>query len=1812
MSGLERYRHHFFAAYDLGTLKPLEPRSVSALESGTLAGYLMLLSSGLRELGECPLYHPRQFQGLADLAEILSETLPPVPERKAEWERFSLLLQAARNASFSHLHVAAQCARKLLEQGEKLALEHKPEPGSEAAFWLEALLEQCRDLCEELEAFALPSDMLKYFAAATGRNEFALPSCRQLAEMDVEVLPPSLRADAEVIRNRAAKRLASARRLSRLAEALSAMDFSLLFDTDRNLLARSYSLNERKRSADCHEFLASEARFAYYVAIAQGRLPQKSWFALRRPVNHGDGEPALLSWSGGLSEYLAPMLVSPCYKGTLLEESCNGAIKRQAAYGKRLRLPWGMTESGCNMRDASNAYEYHSFGVPGLGVRRGLDEDVVVAPHASIMALLFAPAEAMDNLAVLAKLGLKGRYGMYDAVDYTPHRLPAGAGSAVVFSYGTRHQGMSLLALAAALLDQPMQRRFLAQPEFESALFLLKERLPEVAQDHALASRDVYLRHSGTLSGTLGPAHENMIRVIKDPDIPQPAVQMLTNGRYHVMVSSAGGGYSRLGDTALTRWRADSTRDNHGFFVYLRDLGSGEFWSAAHQPVCRKMESYGAYFSEGRVEFKTLHKGCHSHMEIAVSPDQDLEVRRLTLSNQGEERKTVEITSYAEVVLAPHTADLRHPAASGLFVESRIDRKARAVISRRRPGALEEQELCLVHLLSLADAEAEGFSYETDRARFIGRGRDLAVPVAMDKEQKDLEGRDGPALDPIAAIRCRLTLEPGRSASLVFVTGVVRDSEHARVFTSRFHDGHAAARVFDMAWTHSQVLLHQFGASVADAQLYEQMASSLIYPGRSMRASVSLLMAGGNLSSGFKGRHQWGGNPLAVLRIHEPGAEDMVREMIKAHAYWSAKGLITDLVILYDEIPGIWKGLQDVELTAFHTGTEAQILERPGGIFPRSTEQLSHEDAVRLLASARLIVSDKNGTLREQVYRRRARPFLPENCSCPTERPDAGCAEVPEPDSGKPPLFLGNRYGGFTPDGSEYVITLREGESLPAPWVNVIANQSFGTLISENGSACTWFENSREYRLTPWQNDPVRDAGGEVLYLRDEETGRFWSPTPLPARGKGCYSARHGFGYSVFCHIENGIRTELTVFVPTDAPVKLSLLKVYNISGRERRISVTGFVEWTLGDIRDKTAPHIVTEKEPLTGAVFARNSHAPDHAETVAFFAVNRTDASCTGDRAEFLGRNGSLRNPAAMRRACLSGRTGPGLDPCAGIRTESALKNGECREFVFVLGAAADGKEAARLLRRFTEPKKAQTSFRASVEHWKFLLGAIRVRTPDPAVDVLVNGWLPYQTIACHFLSRGGYYQSDGAYDFREQLEDAMAMVHNTPGLARQHLLRCAARQYQEGDVQDWWHPPRGRGPRSHSPYDCLWLPLAVERYVAVTGDTGVLREEVPYLEGRPLNIDAALYEDLPDSAGCETLFRHCLRALERGFVRGERGLPLMGRGDWSRALDAVGIQGRGESVWLGFFQYLVLARFAPLAEAEGEDVFAARCREEMELLRDSLERHGWDGSWYRRAYFDDGTPLGSAQNEECRIDSSVQSWAVLSGACSGERAREAMSALHDHLVHRESGLIQLLDPPFDKSALLPGAIRGYVPGVRENGGQYTRAAVWVAMAFADLGDSGRAWQLLRMLNPILKGLDDESLDTYKAEPYVVSDDVLLAPPHEGRGGWTWHSGAAGWMFRLVVESLLGLSVEGDRLRMRPLLPAEWGGFTLRYRFHATWYHITVRQARENEEARVVLDGHVPPDGDIRMLNDGRDHHIEISCPARTTVSGFVPGSG
>jgi len=1792
---LERHQGHFFNWYDTRTLQPLLPRYVSTVDSGNLAGHLLTLRAGLLALPEQSLIGSRAFEGLRDTLLLCAENPPPAAV--AAVDRLRALLDAAIAAPPATLAAGWRCLDAVNGAAAGLADAFAGDPASEAGVWAAALEQQAHailaDLCLVAPWLGLPA------AAGQGPIWSSLDQAHSLRDLadraGALVAGPGgyAGADRELLEltvARAVQRIESITGLAGQTADFAAMSFEFLYDRSRHLLAIGYNADQFRRDASFYDLLASEARLGNFVAIAQGQLPQESWFALGRLVTTAGGRPVLVSWSGSMFEYLMPMLVMPTYPGSLLDQTCRAAVARQIAYGDQHGLPWGVSESGYNIIDASQHYQYHAFGVPGLGLKRGLAEDLVVAPYASVLALMVAPEAATANLQRLAAAGLEGRHGFYEAVDYTASRLLRGQTSAIVRSFMAHHQGMNLLAFAWLLLDRPMQRRFASDPGFQATLLLLQERTVKAP---VLNPRLVTQSEGRDFSDR----PEASSRTLTGFDTPTPAVALLSNGRYQVMVSNAGGGYSRWKNLALGRWREDATRDHWGSFVYLRDDASGEFWSAAQQPTLKPASNYQALFSEGRAEFRRIDHGIETHMEIAVSPEDDIELRRVRISNRSHRRRVIEVTSYAEVVLAPPAQDASQTAFGNLFVQTELLGESQAILCTRRPRSAEEATPWLLHLLGSECAPQGEVSFETDRMRFIGRGRSVAAPRVL-SEPGPLSGTSGSVLDPIVAIRCRVTLEPDQSQVLDLVTGAAESRAAAVALVAKYRDCHHADRVFDLASTHSGVTLRQINASESDAQLYAQLASAVIYANAALRADAALLVQNRRGQSALWAYAISGDLPIVLLRIADSRRLELAQQMIQCHAYWRLKGLAVDLVIWNEEHVGYRQRLQDQIMGLITTGSEAHSIDRPGGIFVRSGEQISPEDRILLQTVARVIVADSQGSLSEQVNR----PLPAESRMArltPTRVHRPGAA--PEPAAAVPDWLLGNGIGGFSADGSEYLISTSGTRLTPLPWVNVLANPNFGTVLSESGLAYSWSENAHEFRLTPWSDDPVGASGGEAFYLRDEESGHYWSPTPLPSRSAAPYLTRHGFGYSVFEHDEGGLHSELWVYVDLVEPVKYSVLKVHNRSGRRRHLSATGYVEWVLGEQRTKSAMHIVTEVDAASGALFARNPYNTEFAGRVGFFDVDDLARSVTGDREEFLGRNHSIAQPDAMSRTRLSGRLGAALDPCAALQVPFELADGAEREIIFRLGAGLDRQRASQLAQQLRQPGAARMALERVRQCWRHTLSAVRVETPDPALDLLANGWLLYQTLACRIWARSGYYQSGGAFGFRDQLQDAMALVHAEPQLLRAHLLRSAGRQYPEGDVQHWWHPPQGRGVRTRCSDDYLWLPFAVARYVAVTGDAEVLDETVHFLEGRTLVEGEESYYDLPGrGAKVATLFLHCVRAIEHGLRLGERGLPLIGSGDWNDGMNLVGIAGRGESVWLGFFLYRVLLDFAPLASARGDERFATRCRQQAEQLRQNLERHAWDGDWYRRAWFDDGTPLGSSVNAECSIDAIAQSWSVLSGAGSAERSRQAMDALDRRLVHRDQGLVQLLDPPFDSSAWNPGYIRGYVPGVRENGGQYTHAAIWATMAFAALGDSRRAWELLDLINPVRHTQDAAALAVYQAEPYVVAADVYAIAPHTGRGGWTWYTGSAGWMYRLITESLLGLVRQGDRLQIRPCLPAHWSHYKIDYRFGESSYRILITQtaaADGNSSSTTTLDEEVQEEAGILLVDDRREHLVAVS---------------
>jgi cyclic beta-1,2-glucan glucanotransferase len=1812
---LPRYHGHFYNWYDTGRLVPLSPAYISTVDSGNLTGYLLTLKSALpAAVARTPVIDAAFLSGLDDVVRLFEDSLSGVFEKRSGARRaFGKELSELRQ-SLQQPPARLQGWRPLLDQltdriaalgvllheVEEQTAANSPEPQAvaEAAVWLEraniAIAQRMTDL-DRLVPWAAAIDELALDLRAPGSAcslaDLIAWSAASLPVLQERHEAPQLHAAIARSQAYAEELVERALRLAELADDfVEETEFGFLFDRERQLFSIGYSVSEGRLDSSYYDTLASEARLASFVAIALGQIPQEHWFKLGRSLTPTGGARALLSWSASMFEYFMPLLVMRAYPGTLLDETYRAVIDRQIHYAAQRGVPWGISESAYNAQDLELNYQYRAFGVPGLGLKRGLADDLVIAPYATILAAPIVPLDAVHNLERLAREGAVGRYGYYESIDYTPDRQPLGQHNGVVLpTYMAHHQGMSLVALDNAINDAPMQQRFHAEPRVQAADLLLQERVPRLVP---LQNPPMEIADHVPSPRTAAPS----FRRYSTAHTLSPRSHLLSNGSYVVMVTNAGGGYSRRQHIALTRWREDVTTDAWGSFCYICDRESGALWSTGYQPTGREPDEYEVIFAPDKAVFRRVDGEIETRTEIVVSPEDEAELRRVSITNHGLRPRSLDVASYAEVVLAPADADLAHPAFSSLFVETTSVPQHDAIICARRPRTGTDR-LYLIHVMSGRGPLGAASRHETDRARFVGRGRTLDRPAAL-RTRDGFSNTTGAVLDPVVSLAQSIRLPPGATARVAFTTGYAETEADAHRLIEKYSDRRAVARALALASMHSQIELRHLNLTVDDTTLFQRFAGRLI-------SGDSRLRAVDAIAENRQGqRDLWkygisGDIPIVLARVADGTEVPLIVELLKAHEYLRLKGLAFDLVILNEHPASYLQELQHLLQQLVDTSPAQPWIDRPGGVFLRRSDLMPQEDQLLLRAAARAVMDAAQGGLRNQLSR--PQRLLDEAVwSTVDEFAQRTTKTVASPPI-EPELELPNGFGGFTDDGREYVIhtDALKRPLPPSPWTNVVAQPQFGFACTETGCGYTWSINSHENRLTPWRNDPVSDQPGEVVFIRDEETGAFWSATPLPASDREAYITRHGQGYSVFEHTRSELGSELVLFVSPDEPIKFFRITLRNLSSRRRRCSVTLYVEWVLGENRSRTSAHIVTKLEPATGAVTARNVFRQEFGSRVAFLDLSEGHTrSITGDRTEFIGRNGSLARAAAQRRVELSDRVGAAFDPCGAIRVRVDLGPGDEQVLIGVLGDAEDESHARHLVERYRYRDVVDEALSRTTSYWNDLLGVVNVRTPDRAMDLMLNRWLLYQTLACRVWGRSAFYQSSGAFGFRDQLQDTLALLLSAPGLVRDHLLHAASRQFLEGDVQHWWHEPGGQGVRTRFSDDRLWLIYATLQYVAATGDEGVLDEVVPYLSARPLNPDEhEIYDRPPVANESGTLYDHCLRAMDVSLSTGAHGLPLMGTGDWNDGMSLVGAGGKGESVWLGWFLVSLLHPFADIVAKRGDHGRADEYRRHADALASAIEL-SWDGEWYRRAYFDDGTPLGSRHNTECQIDAIAQSWAVLSGASHPDRARQAMQAVDERLVRRKDRLILLLTPPFDRMTPSPGYIQGYLPGVRENGGQYTHAALWNVLAFARLGDGDRAAELFSILNPVNHARTSDDVQRYRAEPYVVAADVYSVAPHTGRGGWTWYTGSAGWMYRIGIEALLGISLRRGALHIDPCIPRAWPRYEVTFKPSRTPYHIVV----ENPEGvsrgvkRIEVDGVDRTGQDIPIADDGAQHSVRV----------------
>ncbi len=1820
IESLERHEGHLLNWYDVRTLLPLTPRYVSTADSGNLLGALWSLEHRLAALQREPLIDARMFAGVKDAGEILRESLVAAKASASDTRVIDTWMRIWESHPPGVAAMIAMLRKTDREAGESISsLRARGPRGEETAYWARQIRLQIKswlniadrylewieilgEKSPEDAGITDPGARLAFRGAlltAPSLQDIASGSspCIQLltalrregrdAASGVSAWIDRVLGAFEKSKWLAGEMLAACGRLSSdICRLSDSMNMRFLYDSSRRLFSVGYNVSEGRLDHAYYDLLASEARLGSFVAIAKGDVPSEHWFAMSRPYGGIGRREVLLSWTGTMFEYLMPLLFQRSYPNSLLHKAARDAVAVQIAYGRRHRVPWGISESASADLDAHKTYQYSAFGVPDLGLKRGQVEKIVVAPYAALLAVGLVPRETLSNLRRLSALGMLNGYGFYESVDYSRQHEREGESGVIVRAYMAHHQGMGFLSLVNFLSGDPVRTAFHRDPRVRAVEPLLHERIPRLPPVDQVSS---HVRVASIAA--VGEAALSVSQ-FDTPHTSTPRTQLLSNGRYGLMVTNAGGGYSHWRGMEITRWRSDRTADPWGIFCYIHDGDSGRLWCNTYQPAGGIAEEFSANFSLDRAVFRRVDADIESETEIIVAPDDDVEIRRMTLINRSLRPRTLSLTSYVELSMAPHNADRQHPAFSKLFIETESVPAEQAILAHRRPRQAGDPPMWVGHRFTLEHADDVPVRFETDRARFIGRGRTLAAPMGAVQDPGNSQGF---VIDPVLSLRREFTLGPRQRVQVSMILAAGESRAGVLGILGKYTDPHAIDRAMELVWASAQLELRLLRIQPDEARRYQKLASHLLFPNSLLRSPPERIMKNRRGQSGLWAYSISGDLPVALVAVGEEHDLILVRQMLQAHAYWRMHGLAADLVILNEEAGGYRRPLNEALSLLIQSHALPPEDVRRGGIYLRNEEQIPAEDLTLLRTVASVVVVGARGTLPQQFGLPPEVTHVPAFTASKRDPRDASAA-LPFMD-----LAYFNSLGGFTPGGREYAIYLGPGMHTPAPWVNVIANREFGTIVSETGAGCTWQGNSERNRLTEWSNDPVTDPPSEAIYIRDEDTGAFWTPCASPVREESAYRARHGAGYTVFEHNSHGIEHELTVFVPVDdgggQPVKILTLALRNDSLRHRRLAVTHYAEWTLGEFRETSQMHVITHWDEEVEALIARNYYNPDYAGRIAFAAMSEPAGSYTGDRTAFLGRNRSMKNPEAMYRSRLSRRTGAGLDPCAAVQSTVDLAPGERIAITCVLGQARSIEEVHDLVRLCRDPDAVEAALGKTKSWWDDRLGAVEVHTPELAADFLVNRWLLYQAVSCRLWARSASYQSGGAFGFRDQLQDVMALVYAHPALAREHILLAASRQFSEGDVQHWWHPPGGMGIRSRISDDLLWLPYAMTQYVRTTGDAGIMREMISFLDAPVLKEDQAESLQTPGiSPERASLFEHCMRAVTRSRKFGAHGLPLMGSGDWNDGMNLVGAGGKGESVWLAWFMADVLQGMSEMSGLMGRtDVQAAYDGDRRDLI-ERVEASAWDGQWYIRATFDDGSPLGSSMNAEAKIDSLPQSWASLGGAARPDRAEEALESAWAHLVRADDGLVLLFEPPFDTMEPSPGYIKGYPPGVRENGGQYTHAAVWMAMAMARRGDGTRAAGILRMINPVERARDPLSVWRYGVEPYVIAADVYNLPGRTGQGGWSWYTGSAGWMYRAWVEEILGLHVRGEIMTMDPVIPGWWDGFRLTYRHGESVYDVQVENPDHCQHgvSRVEMDGEWVPGGAISLGRDLLKHRV------------------
>ncbi|KOM96135.1 NdvB [Clostridium botulinum] len=1797
MNKLDKYEGHFYNWYDIKTGKPLNPRYISAVDSGNLVGYLWLTEESLKDIINKPLLSKKNIDGLLSLLELANEELKKEEDIDNFYFNIMFILKEMEPdiVFINNIFIKILNKQKELENfnvdinkfywNKKLYdfLNESLQEFKKLIPWKDQIIENigiCKDVIEEIREFVTKVPIQK------------MPNKINCIIKNLEQIKTDDNYEREWLLNFIKNLNISSQNIKNLIQNIHELnfkldelakntDFKILYNEDRKLFTIGYNIDSGEYGNSYYDLLASEARQASFVAIAKGDIPQDNWITLGRAITYmGKKLKGLASWSGTMFEYFMPLLIMKNYEGTLLDQTYKSVIKGQQLYAKDKKIPWGISESAFYHFDGDKNYQYMAFGVPGIGIKRGLSKDLVISPYSTVLALQKDVIGSIENINRLIDCELLDKYGFYEAVDYTKNRIPKGKSKAIIKSFMVHHQGMSLMALNNTLNNNILQNRFHNKPEVKATELLLQERENNrIIYDRSIKKYNTELKLHDI---------DQYSRIYNTAKTDIPRVGVLSNGSYSLMLSNRGGGYSKKDDITIYRWREDLTSDSKGLFFYIKNINANNYWSATYEPCKSEGEHYKVKFYSDKIIFAREDGNITTETHVTVSQEEDAEIRSINLKNNSNHDRVIEVTSYCEATLANYNTDLVHPSFSNLFVKTELREDPFCLLANRRKRSEKDISPWLMQTVAVEGDQIGWFQYETSRIDFIGRGRNLYNPQAMDNET-NLKGSIGPVLDPIISIRTRVRLKAKENCTVAYTTAFCNSKEEGVKIAEKYRNIDNVKNAFNLSWSHSNLEMKHLGIRSTAANMYQYILSNILFINRNIKEREKYIkyikLSQSNLwAYGISGDY-----PIVLVTLDKESGIDIVRQLLLTYKYWRMKNINVDLIIVNTKESSYMKPIEDSILNLVNSLGLMNNINKSAGVFLFNKPTMKEDDLDLLKAICRLYIDCNKGSIAEQIdtgnNKSKELNLL--------EKKEM--KHIVNPYKFKvPKLEYFNDIGGFDIENNEYTIVLKDYNNTPLPWINVMSNGNFGFHVSESGSSYSWYKNSRENKLTNWCNDPVVDGESEHIYIRDEVTGEIWSITPKPIRDEGQYIINHGFGYSNFKHYREGVIGEITSYCPIGDNCKISLIKLKNNTDIKREISVTYYASTVLGVSKQLSSPYISTYLDK-DNFIYSRNPYNSSFKETTAYLKiVGGKEESFTGNRKEFLGIDGTIEKPKALNYEKLGNEVGAGIDPCMAENSKITLEPNEEKVLIAILGAEDSIEAVKENINKYDNEIIAFKELNNTKNYWKKVTETIKVKTPDKSMDLMLNGWLLYQVIVCRLWARTAFYQSGGAYGFRDQLQDVMSICYIDPDITKKQIIYSSSRQFREGDVQHWWHPVVESGIRTRFSDDLLWLPYVTIDYIKNTGDYSILEESSNYLE-EPLLREGEdeRYNVASVSSEKGTIYEHCIRAINRALKFGEHNIPLMGSGDWNDGMSTVGNQGRGESVWLGWFLYTILESFINICDYKKDTVNMKRYEEYLQFIKENIEENAWDGSWYRRAYFDDGTPLGSIENEECTIDSLSQSWSVLSGAGKESRVKEAMAAVERNLIKKDKGIIALLTPAFDKSTLQPGYIKGYLPGVRENGGQYTHAAIWVVLAFSKLKMEDKAWSLFNMINPINHTKSYFNCQNYKVEPYVMTADIYDVEPHIGRGGWSWYTGAASWMYKTGIKGILGLKLKGkDGFYVDPCIPKDWSEYEIIYNRGNCRYNIKV--IRENKK-ELWIDGELKEGNIIPIFEEGT-HEIKV----------------